>query len=146
MKNFKKIKNDLKAVSKKQDLQNFPYFCISHSNQNSNLQGIRSSLPKNQYLANDFANIVNKSKIKFPLETYTYNSKQELIKEIVGQNKNILGFIKIDSHLFLKKEIVKTYNFEPATIYSKINAAYLNVVKLTALLKHFSSKNDAKMA
>ncbi len=146
MKNFKKIKNDLKAISKKQDLQNFPYFCISHANQNSNLQGIKSSLPKNQYLANDFANIVNKSEIKFPLESHIYNSKQELIKEIVGQNKNILGFIKIDSHLFLKKEIVKTYNFEPATIYSKINAAYLNVVKLTALLKHFSSKNDAKMA
>jgi hypothetical protein len=41
----------------------------------------------------DLANIVNKSKIKFPLETYTYNSKQELIKEIVGQNKNILSKI-----------------------------------------------------
>jgi hypothetical protein len=146
MKNFKKIKNNLKAVSKKQELQNFPYFYISHANQSNDLQGIKSSLPKNQYLANDFANIIHKNDIKFPLETHIYNSKQELIQTIIGQNKKILGFIKIDSHLFLKKEIIKTYNFEPATIYSKINAAYLNVVKLTALLKHFSSKTEANMA
>ncbi len=146
MKNFKKIKNDLKATSKKHELAKFPYFCVSHANQNSSLQGIKSNLPKNQYLANDFANIIRKSEIKFPLETYTYNSKQELIKEIVAQNKNILGFIKVDSNLFLNKEIVKTYNFEPTAIYSKINAVYLNVVKLTALLKHFSEKKDAKVA
>lgn len=146
MKNFKRIKNDLKATSKKHELKNFPYFCVSHANQNSTLKGIKSNLPKNQYLANDFANIVRKNEIKFPLETYIYNSKQELVKEIVAQNKNILGFIKIDSHLFLNKEIVKTYNFEPTAIYSKINAAYLNIVKLTALLKHFNDKNVTKLA
>lgn len=146
MKNFKRIKNDLKATSKKQELKNFPYFCVSHANQTSNLQGIKSNLPKNNYLANDFASIVKKSEIKFPLETYTYSSKQELIKEIVAQNKNILGFIKIDSQLFLNKEIVKTYNFAPTAIYSKINAVYLNVVKLTALLKHFNDKTNVKMA
>lgn len=144
MKNFKKIKIDLKAVSKKQELKNFPYFCISHVNQTSNLQGLKSNLPKNNYLANDFASIVKKNKIKFPLETYTYSSKQELIKEIVTQKRNILGFFKVEFQLFLNKEIVKTYNFTPTAIYSKINAVYLNVVKLSTLLKHFNDKINVK--
>jgi hypothetical protein len=145
MKNFKRIKNDLKAISKKHELKNQAYFYISHGNQNNNLQGIKSNLPKNQYLANDFANIVRKNEIKFPLETYTYNSKQELVKEIVAQNKNILGLIKINCNLFLDKQTLKSYNFETAAIYSKVNGMYLNVVKLTILLKHLN-KTTAKVA
>ncbi len=146
MKNFKRIKNDLKAASKKQELQTSSYFCISHTNQPNTLKGIKANLPKNQYTANDFANIITKKDIKFPLETYTYNSKQELIQEITNQNKNILGFIKIDSYLFLKKETLKKYTFSTPTVYSKINSAYLNVIKLTALLKHFNQKSSNKTA
>jgi len=146
MKNFKKIKNDLKTISKKQELNKSPYFCISHTNQTINLKGIKSILPKNQYLANNFANIITKNDIKFPLETYTYKSKEEFIQEILTQNKNILGFFKIDSHLFLKKEVIKKYNFTQTNIYSKLNSTYLNVIKLTALLKHFNEKNNIKAA
>ena len=146
MKNFKKIKNDLKTVSKKEELNTSSYFCISHTNQNINFKGIKSTLLKNQYLANNFANIITKNDIKFPLETHTYNSKELLIKEILTQHKNILGFFKIDSHLFLKKEVIKKYNFTETSIYSKINTCYLNVIKLTTLLKHFNEKNKTKVA
>ncbi len=146
MKNFKRIKNDLKTASKKQELQSSSYFCISHTNQHSNLKGIKSNLPKNQYMANDFANVITKKEIKFPLETYTYNSQEELIQEITNQNKNILGFLKINSYLFLKKDILKKYTFAPSTIYSKINSTYLNVIKLTALLKHFNQKSSNNIA
>ncbi len=146
MKNFKKIKNDLKSTNKKQELKNVKYFYISYSNQNKNLTGINSSLTKNQYLANDFANIITKDNIKFPLESFTYNSKQELINEIAKENKDILGFVKIDSTLFLNKTLLKKYNFDSAGIYTKLNAAYLNVVKLTALLKHFNDNNLKKVA
>ncbi len=146
MKNFKRIKNDLKATTKKQELNTSPYFCVSHTNQNINLKGTKSNLPKNQYLANNFAHIISKTDIKFPLETHTYNSKEELIQEILTQNKNILGFLKIDAHLFLKKEVIKKYSFASPVIYSKLNNTYLNVIKLTALLKHFSEKNTTKMA
>jgi len=65
MKNFKKIKNDLKTTSKKQELVKSSFFCVSHSNQNLNLKGIKSNLPKNQYLANEFANIFLKVKLNF---------------------------------------------------------------------------------
>lgn len=146
MKNFKKIKNDLKTTSKKQELVKSSFFCVSHSNQNLNLKGTKSNLPKNQYLANEFAKLISKSEIKFPLETYTYNSKQELVQGILNQNKNILGFIKIDSNLFLNKNLLKKYNFETAGIYIKINAAYSNVIKLAAILKHFSANNTPKVA
>ncbi len=146
MKNFKRIKNDLKATTKKQELNTSPYFCVSHTNQNINLKGTKSNLPKNQYLANNFAHIISKTDIKFPLETRTYNSKEELIQEILTQNKNILGFLKVDTQLFLKKEVIKKYNFASTNIYSKLNATYLNVIKLTAVLKHFSEKNTTKMA
>jgi hypothetical protein len=145
MKNFKRIKNDLKAISKKYELKNQAYFYISHGNQNKNLHGIKSNLPKNQYLANDFANIVRKNEIKFPLETYTYSSKQELVKEIVAQNKNILGLIKIHSKLFLNKQTLNSYNFKTTAIYSKVNGMYLNVVKLTIFLKHLN-KTTVKVA
>lgn len=146
MKNFKRIKNDLKATTKKQELNTSQYFCVSHTNQNINLKGVKANLPKNQYLANNFAHIISKTDIKFPLETRTYNSKEELIQEILTQNKNILGFLKIDAHLFLKKEVIKKYSFASPVIYSKLNNTYLNVIKLTALLKHFSEKNTTKMA
>ena len=146
MKNFKKIKNDLKAISKKQELNTSQYFCISHTNHHINLKGIKSTLPKNQYVANDFANIINKKDIKFPLETYTYTSKEELIQEVLTQNKDVLGFFKIGSHLFLKKDVIKKYNFTETSIYSKINTTYVNVIKLTALLKHFNEKNISKVA
>ncbi len=146
MKNFKRIKNDLKATNKKQELNTSPYFCVSHTNQNISLKGIKSNLPKNQYLVNPFANIITKESVKFPLETYTYKSKDELIQEILTQNKNVLGFLKVDSHLFLKREVIKKYNFTLTNIYSKINSSYLNVIKLTALLKHFSTKNTNKVA
>jgi hypothetical protein len=146
MKNFKRIKNDLKATSKKQELNTSPYFCVSHTNQNISLKGIKSNLPKNQYLVNPFSTIITKESVKFPLETYTYKSKDELIQEILAQNKNVLGFLKVDSHLFLKKEVIKKYNFTLTNIYSKINSSYLNVIKLTALLKHFSTKNTDKVA
>ena len=63
MKNFKRIKNDLKAASKKQELQTSSYFCISHTNQPNTLKGIKANLPKNQYTANDFANIITKKDI-----------------------------------------------------------------------------------
>ncbi len=146
MKNFKRIKNDLKATNKKQELNTSPYFCVSHTNQNISLKGIKSNLPKNQYLVNPFANIITKESVKFPLETYTYKSKDELIQEILTQNKNVLGFLKVDSHLFLKREVIKKYNFTLTNIYSKINSSYLNVIKLTALLKLFSTKNTNKVA
>lgn len=145
MKNFNKIKNNLKTTSKKKELENNPYFCVSHINQNSSLQGIKSNLPKNQYLANDFANLVPKTEIKFPLETYTYNSKEELIKEIATK-KNILGFVKIDFHLFLNKEIMKSYNFNQTSIYYKINAIYLNFVQIIAILNQFNAKSITKVA
>src|SRR6478735_4083471 len=121
MKNFKRTKNNLKVISKKQELSKSPYFYISHANQDTNLKGIKSNLPKNQYLANSFSNIISKNKIKFPLKIYIYNSREELIKEIATQNKNILGFIKVNSNLFLNKKIIKIYNFELTAIYSKIN-------------------------
>ena len=48
--------------------------------------------------------------------------------------------------LFLNKNLLKKYNFETAGIYIKINAAYSNVIKLAAILKHFSDKNITKVA
>ncbi len=144
MKNFSKIKNDLKTTTKKLELKNSQYFCITHAKQITVPTTTVANITKLQYLATDFAKIINKSQIKFPIEIHTYNSRIELLNSLASQKKNLFGFIHINSNLFVNKNLLKTYNFQIPTLYTKLYTAPLKLIRLTGILKHLLKNKTNK--
>lgn len=143
MQNIKKIKNYLKATSKKQEFQTLPYIAINFENLTSKATVKKSKLTKIQYLNTPLASIKNKKEIKFPLETNIYNSQQDLIEAIFRQKENPSSFFKLKNNLVLKKATLKTCNFTGLSIYSKLRQLCLRSLKLATLLNYFLKKANS---
>lgn len=140
MQNIKKIKNYLKASSKKQDFKTLPYVSLGFETLTYNPNRKKSKLTKIQYLNTPLALVKNKKEIKFPIETNIYNSQEQLIEAIFKQKENNSNFFKLKNILVLNKEVLRNCNFTTLITYAKIRQLLLRSLKLATLLNYFIKK------
>lgn len=140
MQNIKKIKNSLKASSKKQEFKTLPYVSLGFETLTTSSNIRKSKLTKIQYLNTPLALIKNKKEIKFPIETNIYNSQEQLIEAIFKQKENNANFFKLKNILVLNKEVLRNCNFTTLITYAKIRQLLLRSLKLATLLNYFIKK------
>lgn len=134
MQNIKKIKNSLKASNKKQELNLATYMIINFENLNT-ISNIKSAkLTKLQYLNTNLAAITSKAQIKFPLETISYESEQDLKNYISKQKENNVSFCKVKNIFILRKKVFNLCKLDTVTVYQKMRQVFLRSIKLATLL------------
>lgn len=143
MQNIKKIKNSLKASNKKQDLNLANYMVINFETLN-NTSGIKSTkLTKLQYLNTNLSKITSKAQIKFPLETISYKSEQDLRNYISKQKENNISFCKVKNIFILRKKVFNMCKLDNVTIYQKMRQVFLRSIKLATLLNFWKKRGLA---
>jgi hypothetical protein len=132
MENIKKIKINLKTITKKNDFKSNIKFSINFQNSNT-IVIKKSKLTKIQFLNSSFSNIKKKNEIKFPLEITNIKSTNNLINSI-SQN---LGIIKLKSVIILDKNIVNNIELTQKSICSILKTNINNPLKTQILLNSF---------
>ncbi len=140
MNNIIKIKKQVKAYIKKEDLQNISFFTVSFDN---SLVEKKNSfkITKNQYIQSELSNLINKDNLKFPLGIRQFTNQDEIARAIHADKSNSMSLIKINNYLFLGKKALSLHVTNANAIYSKFNNMMLSMVKLLKLLKHLNEKN-----
>jgi len=134
MQNIKKIKNSLKASNKKQELNLATYMIINFENLNTSSNIKSAKLTKLQYLNTNLATITSKAQIKFPLETISYESEQDLKNYISKQKENNVSFCKVKNIFILRKKVFNLCKLDNVTVYQKMRQVFLRSIKLATLL------------
>lgn len=134
MQNIKKIKNSLKASNKKQELNLATYMIINFENLNTTSNIKSAKLTKLQYLNTNLATITSKAQIKFPLETISYESEQDLKNYILKQKENNISFCKVKNIFILRKKVFNLCKLDSVTVYQKMRQVFLRSIKLATLL------------
>lgn len=134
MQNIKKIKNSLKASNKKQELNLATYMIINFENLNTNSNIKSAKLTKLQYLNTNLAAITSKAQIKFPLETISYESEQDLKNYISKQKEHNVSFCKVKNIFILRKKVFNLCKLDNVTVYQKMRQVFLRSIKLATLL------------
>ncbi len=141
MNNIIKIKKQVKAYIKKEDLKNISFFVISFDNTLEN--DINSfKVTKNQYTKSEIANLLKKENLKFPLGLKTIKTEEEIVKSNNTDKKNSMSLIKINNYLFLGKKALSLHATNINSIYNKFNNIMLTMVRFLKLLKYLNEKAE----
>lgn len=140
MQNIKKIKNSLKASNKKQELNLATYMVINFENLNNITTNKSAKLTKLQYLNTNLATITSKTQIKFPLQTISYESEQDLKTFMLKQKENSVSFCKVKNIFVLRKKVFNLCKLNNVTIYQKMRQIFLRSIKLATLLNVWKNK------
>jgi hypothetical protein len=140
---MQKIKNKIKIFIKIKEFKKNPYLSLNYQNINlidkTNLK--TSKVTKLQYILSNFNNIKSLKETKFPLETTTYNTHQQLKDSILQQKKNNANFIKIENNIFFSKKFLTHYSVTPFMLYFKLKNLTLHSVKAAKIFKNFFNKD-----
>ncbi len=141
MNNIIKIKKQVKACIKKEDLKNISFFVISFDNTLEN--DINSfKVTKNQYTKSEIANLLKKENLKFPLGIKPFKTEEEIVKSNNTDKKNSMSLIKINNYLFLGKKALSLHATNINSIYNKFNNIMLTMVRFLKLLKYLNEKAE----
>ncbi len=141
MNNIIKIKKQVKAYIKKEDLKNISFFVISFDNTLEN--DINSfKVTKNQYTKSEIANLLKKENLKFPLGIKPFKTEEEIVKSNNTDKKNSMSLIKINNYLFLGKKALSLHATNINSIYNKFNNIMLTMVRFLKLLKYLNEKAE----
>lgn len=145
MNNIIKIKKQVKAYIRKEDLKKSSLFVISFDNTSIDKNN-SFKITKNQYIQSDISALVNKQNLKFPIETRQFKNQEEIIKAINTDKKNSMSLVKINNYLFLGKKALSLHLTNMNLIYSKFNNIMLSMVRFLKLLKYLNeNKEKAKI-
>lgn len=134
MQNIKKTKNLLKTSNKKQEINQATYMIINFENFNTPLKIKSAKLTKLQYLNTTLATVILKTQIKFPLETISYESKQDLNNYISKQKENNVSFCKVKNFFLLRKKMFNLCKLDNAIVYQTMQQVFLRSIKMATLL------------
>lgn len=140
MQNIKKIKNSLKASNKKQELNLTKYMVINFENLNGLSNTKSTKLTKLQYLNTNLASITSKTQIKFPLQTISYESEQDLKSYILKQKENNVSFCKVKNIFVLRKKVFNLCKLDNVAVYQKMRQIFLRSIKLATLLNVWKNR------
>ncbi len=140
MNNIIKIKKQIKAYTKKAEIDKNPFFTISFSNTSDNKSHNSFKITKNQYLQSEMSNLISKNDLKFPLEIKKFEKEEEIQNYIKNDKKNSISLIKINNHLFLNKKDLNLYLTNFNKIYFKLNNIMLSMIRFLKLLKYLNNK------
>ncbi len=142
MNNIIKIKKQVKAYIKKEDLKNIAFFAISFANTSIDKDNNSFKITKNQYIQSDISTLVNKQNLKFPLGIKQFKNQDEIIKSVNADKKNSISLIKINNYLFLGKKTLSLHLTNMNSIYGKFNNIMLSMVRLLKLLKYLNENKE----
>ena len=142
MNNIIKIKKQVKAYIKKEELEKISFFIISFDNTSTEKSNNTFKITKNQYLQSEASSLVGKKNLKFPLEIKQFQKEDEIQKYINNDKKNSISLIKINNNLFLGRKVLSSYLTNFSKIYSKFNNIMLNMVRLLRLLKYLNENRE----
>ena len=141
MNNITKIKKQVKAYIKKEDLKNINFFTISFDNSLTDKNNC-FKITKNQYIQSQISHLVKKENLKFPLGIKEFKAEDEMLKSVKSDKKNSMSLIKINNYLFLGRKALSLHVTNMSAIYSKFNNMMLSMVKFLKLLKHLNESNN----
>lgn len=141
MNNITKIKKQVKAYIKKEDLKNISFFTISFDNTLTDKNNC-FKITKNQYIQSQISTLVNKENLKFPLGIKEFKNQDEMLKSINSDKKNSMSLIKINNYLFSGKKALSLHVTNMNPIYSKFNNIMLSMVKFLKLLKYLNENQN----
>ncbi len=144
MNNILKIKKQVKAYIKKEDLKNIYFFVISFDNISAEKDTNSFKITKNQYLQSEISTLINKSNLKFPLGIKQFEKKDEIKKYISDDKKKSVSLIKMNNYLFLGKKVFNQYTMNFSSVYSKFNNILFGMLRLLKLLKHLNENREQK--
>lgn len=129
MENIKKIKQNLKSCTKKQEFLNLKNCSINFENLDKNSDLKTTKLTRIQYLSSSFLNLKTRKEIKFPLETVAFISPVEFIKHLSENKKNKLGVNKLNSIVTFETKMFKNVQINDEPAYSQIKQDMNNFIK-----------------
>lgn len=141
MNNIIKIKKQVKAHIKKEDLKNISLFTISFDNTSPDKDNSSFKITKNQYIQSEISTLIPKQSLKFPLGIKQFKTQDEILKSIKADKKNSMSLVKINNFLFLGKKALALHATNLNAIYSKFNNIMLSMVKFLKLLKYLNDNN-----
>lgn len=141
MNNIIKIKKQVKAYIKKEDLKNISFFVISFDNPSIDKDN-SFKITKNQYIQSDISTLVNKQNLKFPLGIKQFKTQEEITKSVNADKKNSMSLVKINNYLFLGKKALSLHVTNMNLIYSKFNNIMLSMVRFLKLLKYLNENKE----
>ncbi len=142
MNNITKIKKQVKAYIKKEDLKNISFFTISFANTSTDKDNNSFKITKNQYIQSDISTLVNKQNLKFPLGIKQFKSQEEIAKSVNIDKKNSISLVKINNYLFLGKKALSLHITSMNLIYNKFNNIMLSMVRFLKLLKYLNENKE----
>ncbi len=141
MNNIIKIKKQVKACIKKEDLKSILFFVVSFDNTSLDKEN-SFKITKNQYIQSDISALVNKKNLKFPLGIKQFKNQAEIVKSVNADKKNSISLVKINSYLFLGKKALSLHLTDMNLIYSKFNNIMLSMVRFLKLLKYLNDNKE----
>ncbi len=141
MNNIIKIKKQVKAYIKKEDLKNISFFVISFDNTSIDKDN-SFKITKNQYIQSDISTLVNKQNLKFPLGIKQFENQKEITKSVNADKKNSMSLVKINNYLFLGKKALSLHSTNMNLVYSKFNNIILSMVRFLKLLKYLNENKE----